>query len=454
MKTTQGKRAAIYCRISSDRTGAGLGVDRQEEDCRKLAEDKGYEVTAVLVDNDLSASASSKKTRPEYQRLLGLMRDGSIHAVIAWHNDRLTRSNAELEGYIAASDRIPTLTVSAGVFDLSTPTGRMQARIVGAVAQQEGEHKADRMRRARLQAAEAGKPQVTRRRPYGFAWDGLTVIPAEAKVIKDMAARVLAGEGLLSISEALNKQGVPTSTGSRWCRTTVMGIMKSARVAGLRSYKGEVVGEALWDAILDRPTWEAVNAAIARPTRAAGWNARVHLLAGFVTCGACSSPMSSAKNSKGRFSYACSTQRGGCASVSIGAAKFEAAVVELVLAYAEQADTTVKPDHSAEDREIERLNTSLVDLQQAYDDGDLDVADYVAATKGTRAKLAEVTKARAKQVAASSTSPAVDAEKWKTLSLSQQRALIGQVLETLVVEKAEAKGAKFTMARVTPVWRS
>jgi hypothetical protein len=29
-------RAAIYVRISSDRTGAGLGVTRQEEDCRAL----------------------------------------------------------------------------------------------------------------------------------------------------------------------------------------------------------------------------------------------------------------------------------------------------------------------------------------------------------------------------------------------------------------------------------
>ncbi len=32
------KRAAIYCRISDDREGLGLGVKRQEEDCLALAE--------------------------------------------------------------------------------------------------------------------------------------------------------------------------------------------------------------------------------------------------------------------------------------------------------------------------------------------------------------------------------------------------------------------------------
>ncbi|MDQ1621846.1 MAG: hypothetical protein QOH19_264, partial [Actinomycetota bacterium] len=32
------RTAFIYCRISNDKTGAGLGVQRQEEDCRELAE--------------------------------------------------------------------------------------------------------------------------------------------------------------------------------------------------------------------------------------------------------------------------------------------------------------------------------------------------------------------------------------------------------------------------------
>ncbi len=36
--------AAIYCRISKDRTGAGLGVERQEEDCGALAASLGLDV--------------------------------------------------------------------------------------------------------------------------------------------------------------------------------------------------------------------------------------------------------------------------------------------------------------------------------------------------------------------------------------------------------------------------
>jgi site-specific DNA recombinase len=90
--------AAIYCRISRDRTGAGLGVERQEQDCRALAERLGLPVEVVLVDNDLSAYSGKK--RPDYERLLEGLRAGRYSAVIVWHPDRLHRSPAELERFI------------------------------------------------------------------------------------------------------------------------------------------------------------------------------------------------------------------------------------------------------------------------------------------------------------------------------------------------------------------
>lgn len=60
------KAAAVYCRISDDRTGQRAGVQRQEEDCRALAESRGWPVADVYVDNDLSAY--SGKPRPADSR--------------------------------------------------------------------------------------------------------------------------------------------------------------------------------------------------------------------------------------------------------------------------------------------------------------------------------------------------------------------------------------------------
>jgi site-specific DNA recombinase len=95
-------RASIYCRISKDRVGAGLGVATQEADCRELASKLGWDVVTVHTDNDISAH--SGRRRPGYEALLDQIRAGDINAVIAWHTDRLHRSPVELEAYVTACE--------------------------------------------------------------------------------------------------------------------------------------------------------------------------------------------------------------------------------------------------------------------------------------------------------------------------------------------------------------
>ncbi|MDP9613100.1 recombinase family protein [Streptomyces demainii] len=67
-------RAAIYVRISQDRGGAGLGVARQEEDCRALCARKGWDVVDVYPDNDVSAYSGAP--RPKWQELLEDINEG------------------------------------------------------------------------------------------------------------------------------------------------------------------------------------------------------------------------------------------------------------------------------------------------------------------------------------------------------------------------------------------
>jgi len=90
-------------RISQDRAGAGLGVERQEEDCRKLAKQLGWRVYRVYIEND--TSAYSGKKRPRYEELLADIEDGYVTAVLAWAPDRLHRRPIELERYIDISEK-------------------------------------------------------------------------------------------------------------------------------------------------------------------------------------------------------------------------------------------------------------------------------------------------------------------------------------------------------------
>lgn len=79
--------------------------------------------------------------------------------MLAWHTDRLHRSPVELEAYVIACEKhgVVTHTVKAGQIDLSTASGLMIARILGATARHEVDHMIERQQRAKQRSAEAGK---------------------------------------------------------------------------------------------------------------------------------------------------------------------------------------------------------------------------------------------------------------------------------------------------------
>ncbi len=91
-------RAGIYTRISYDPGGQRAGVERQRRDCEALCLARGWEVATYLEDND--RSAYSGKPRRAYQQLLRSVEAAEIDAIVTWHNDRLHRSQKELEGFI------------------------------------------------------------------------------------------------------------------------------------------------------------------------------------------------------------------------------------------------------------------------------------------------------------------------------------------------------------------
>ena len=126
------RRALIYTRISQDRNGIGLGVQRQLQDCTALADRLDWRIVAHHLDNDVSAY--SGKARPGYRALLEDLEAQVASAVVVWHTDRLHRSPTELEEFVALCERLDVAvqTVQAGVLDLATPAGRLVARMLGA----------------------------------------------------------------------------------------------------------------------------------------------------------------------------------------------------------------------------------------------------------------------------------------------------------------------------------
>jgi site-specific DNA recombinase len=198
--------------------------------------------------------------RPGYRALLADVTAGRATGVLAWHTDRLHRSPVELEEYIAVCEGrgVVTHTVQAGPLDLATPSGRMVARQLGAVARYESEHKAERIRAARRQAARDGRWSGGVR-PFGFEPDGVTIRPREAEIIADATDAILRGESLRSVIRRVNASGLRTTFGRPdWDMISFKEVLLRPRNAGLSFYKGEEVGCASWPAIVSEDRWRAL----------------------------------------------------------------------------------------------------------------------------------------------------------------------------------------------------
>lgn len=308
-------QTAIYVRISQDRSGEGLGVGRQLEDCRALAESLGWSVTEVYRDNDISAT--STKPRPDYERMLTDIAASRISAIIAWHPDRLYRRMADLEDLITVVEKhdVEIRTVRYGDFDLATPTGRMIARILGSVATGEVEVKSDRWKRAWRQHREAGAPPGGQRL-FGYAADG-RLVEDEAEVLRWLADRVLVGESLRGLATELNDRGVATAGGNPWNPTRVRRVLLNPRIAGHSTHRGRIVGEGSWEPVLDDTTWQTVRALLEARNRPG--SPRVGLLTGLVLCGRCEQPLHSGRTTGGVRRYRCMSgpRLNGCGRLTV-----------------------------------------------------------------------------------------------------------------------------------------
>jgi site-specific DNA recombinase len=326
--------AAIYCRISADKRGEGLGVARQEDLCRRLAGEKGWPVAEVYVDNDVSAY--TRKPRPAYNRMIADLEAGRRDAVICVDQDRLTRRPVELEGFIDLAERLGVALANLpGEIDLSTADGRLRARLLSIVARQESEKKSERVTREAEQAARRGVPRGSSR-PFGWQADKTTLNQEEATLIREAVGRALAGETVPAIAADWNRRGIRTPQGARWgwSGPTLKGILRSPRLCGLRTYYGQVVAEGRWEPILDRQTWETLQARLPKgspPGRPGG-----RLLTGIARCGRCGGPLWSSwrKDKEQRTArYACVRRPGapGCGNLTVTGAPLDSLVRDAVL---------------------------------------------------------------------------------------------------------------------------
>lgn len=194
----------------------GVSLAVQTEKIRAMAVVQDADLVDVLVDAGESASSLH---RPGMARLLALVDEGAVEAVIIAKLDRLTRSVSDLAELLKRFERRRVSLVSvADSLDTRSVAGCLVLNIMVSVSQWEreaiGERTRDAMRHTRALGERVGTV------PYGhrLASDGVRLEADDVEQAILSRIRDLSAKGLTTrqIAAELNRQGLTTRRGTAW----------------------------------------------------------------------------------------------------------------------------------------------------------------------------------------------------------------------------------------------
>lgn len=484
-------RAVLLVRISDDKAQDAKGVARQEEDGRHLADRLGWTIAEVVIENDTSAykrrmiklpdgSTGLRTVRPGFRAVLDKLTSGERDGLLAYDLDRTARDPRDLEDLIDVVEsrrpHIPVESVS-GSLRLANDADITMARVMVAIANKSSRDTARRVSRKHEELAKEGKWNGGGFRGYGFSTDGHKVVPEEAAILVEIADRILGewngwtdeqraaigpevGESLHSIAEDLERRAIPSATGAPWSGRSVGSVIVKSSVAGLRSYKGEVVGKAVWDPIIPEDKWRRVTE---RLTMRAGTSDLTlqRWLNGALHCSLCGHTIEGTHGNGGP-RYWCTPRRGGCGKIAVKASFVEDEVERQMLDLLAKPRILEQLRHAADTeatdvarQELAEDEDQLKQLAKMWASKELGFAEYKEARSIIEARVKEsraLLVSRAPRVLRSLLAGDVQ-NGWRGLAPVDKREVLLALLPSgyKVLPHDRSHGNKFNPARLKPL---
>lgn len=207
--------AITYARVSTGKQAeSGLSLDDQRDRMRSACSSRGWTVVDERV--DAGRSGRSMGARPELTAALDALDAGHAQVLVCAKFDRLARSLIDLSRIMDRANRHGwNLVVLDLDLDLSSPSGRMVAHIVGAVAQYESDLISERTTMSHQQMRKRGRRSGQRPQTDETTRQMILLARAEGRSYRAIAADLI-------------DQKIPTARGGDWHAATVRQIERSA----------------------------------------------------------------------------------------------------------------------------------------------------------------------------------------------------------------------------------
>ena len=232
---------AIYSRKSKF-TGKGESIENQIAKCKKFIEYKfenNEEDIQVFIDEGFSGK---NENRPEYQKMMNLVKNKKIDNIVIYKLDRLGRNARDIHNTMAICNEFKcTIHSAMEGFDTSTSFGRAVIGILASLAQLELEQISERIADNMYDLAKTGR-WLGGQTPLGFKSMQIAYLDDEFKerfmtklvpvneellLVKLIYDKYIEFKSLRKITQYLLQNNLKTKLGADWNVRAVSDLLKN-----------------------------------------------------------------------------------------------------------------------------------------------------------------------------------------------------------------------------------
>jgi site-specific DNA recombinase len=422
--TSFSMRAVGYRRVSMREQVDGFSLDAQENNIRKLAVERGWDLIKIYTDAGISAKKDSR--RPELVKLMQDAEDGHFDVIIV---DKIDRFYRHLNGLLNALDQLNGHNVTfisvQERLDFTTPWGKLTLTMLGMLAEIYIDNLRQETRKGKMQRARDGLWNGNI--PYGYCRglcsnctdpngpgycpdvglpdknNGKTMIehPIDGNGVRMMFDFYLNGiKSDLGVAEKMNQMTFTLSDGTvrnyrqkgihgrkgpgLFTKDFVRGVVTRILYTGKIAYYGRgrkrkiealypgkhpaLISDETFQALMDlRKTMGTVS------NKKQNTVQRVYPLTGILFCAGCGWPMRGSIWGRLGFAYKDSSRvdvsNDHCDQMVIKATTLEKQVIKLLSGAAKAWEKSVKPD--AINKHANDAQTDLQRAQELYIRGEI-----------------------------------------------------------------------------------
>jgi DNA invertase Pin-like site-specific DNA recombinase len=228
------KRVCAYARVSTGKYQQEESLENQIQYYKKLiTSNPEYEFAGVFSDSRVTGT---KDDRFEFNKMLELCRQRKIDLIITKSISRLARNTAIVLRYVRELKEIG-VEVRFEKENISTLSqdGELMLTVLSSFAEEESRSVSENVKWRYRKKFERGELVINTKRFLGYDMDeyGDLIINAdEAEIVRRIYEEYLAGNGSHKIAKLLNIEGVPTVTGSKWNKSSILDILRNEKYMG------------------------------------------------------------------------------------------------------------------------------------------------------------------------------------------------------------------------------